>query len=162
MSWLLRLYPAAWRERYGAEFLELLARERRSPALFLDIFGGALDAHLHPQLEARPTAAAAGATGGKNMVGGLSFRCGGFAPLSRAEAWRSAATLAGGTAALALLHLFLARTFGPSWWVEASGVASYTVPLAWWTTTQMRERTWQAKAVVFAVLLAVPLLLSLW
>jgi len=56
---LLRCYPAAWRERYGAEFLALL--EERPPGLrhALDIISAALDARLHPQL--RPGPAFAGA-----------------------------------------------------------------------------------------------------
>jgi hypothetical protein len=157
MSWLLRLYPAAWRERYGAEFVELLARERMTPALLVDVLGGALDARLHPQPKAR-RAAAAGPTGGKAMVGGLSFRCAGFAPMSKSEAWRSAAILVGGTAALALLRNYLDLTVGSSVWVEAVGLAAFIVPLAWWTTTQMRDRTWRAKGAVFAVALALALL----
>lgn len=50
MSRLVRLYPAAWRERYEREFTELLAA--RPPGLMddIDIFRGALDAHLHPQV----------------------------------------------------------------------------------------------------------------
>jgi hypothetical protein len=49
---LLRLYPAPWRARYGDEFAELLAS--RPPALRdrLDIVFGAIDARVHPQLNA--------------------------------------------------------------------------------------------------------------
>lgn len=56
--WLLRLYPAAWRARYGEEFAELLVS--RPPALRdrLDIIAGALDARLHPQVAADPAEAA--------------------------------------------------------------------------------------------------------
>jgi MFS family permease len=48
--WLLHLYPAAWRARYGEEFAELLAA--RPPRLSdrWDIVAGALDARLHPQV----------------------------------------------------------------------------------------------------------------
>ena len=51
--WLLRFYPAAWRDRYGDEFLALL--EDRGISTFsvldiLDVFYGALDAHMAPQL----------------------------------------------------------------------------------------------------------------
>lgn len=48
--WLLRLYPGAWRARYGEEFAELLAA--RPPRLRdrWDIVAGALDARLHPQV----------------------------------------------------------------------------------------------------------------
>jgi nitrite reductase/ring-hydroxylating ferredoxin subunit len=59
---LLRCYPAAWRERYADEFLALL--EQRPPGIrqALDIAGAAVDARLHPQL--RPgTALAAGPSG---------------------------------------------------------------------------------------------------
>jgi hypothetical protein len=46
---LVALYPAAWRDRYGDEFLAVL--ERRPPRRFdvIDIAWGALDAHLFPQ-----------------------------------------------------------------------------------------------------------------
>ena len=45
-SWLVRLYPRSWRERYGDEFEALLEECLRSPLDALDIFLGALDAHL--------------------------------------------------------------------------------------------------------------------
>jgi hypothetical protein len=50
MSALLRLYPRAWRERYGDELIALL--EARPPSFGdrLDVIRGALDARLHPQV----------------------------------------------------------------------------------------------------------------
>jgi hypothetical protein len=51
LGWLLRLYPRAWRRRYADEFADLLAAERPTPRLVLDLALGALDAHLCPQLE---------------------------------------------------------------------------------------------------------------
>jgi hypothetical protein len=50
MSRIIRLYPAAWRERYEAEFLSLL--DERPPTLLdrLDIVRGAVDARIHPQV----------------------------------------------------------------------------------------------------------------
>ena len=50
MIWLLRLYPARWRDRYGEEFRAVLANQRASLGLFFDVLGGAIDAHLHPQI----------------------------------------------------------------------------------------------------------------
>ena len=50
MTWLLRLYPARWRERYGEEFRAVLADQRPSLGLFFDVLGGAVDAHLNPQI----------------------------------------------------------------------------------------------------------------
>jgi MFS family permease len=45
-NWLVRLYPSAWRGRYGEEFEALLAECLHSPLDVVDIFFGALDAHL--------------------------------------------------------------------------------------------------------------------
>lgn len=45
-SWLVHLYPSAWRRRYGEEFDALLEECLHSPLDVLDILLGALDAHL--------------------------------------------------------------------------------------------------------------------
>jgi hypothetical protein len=42
---LLRCYPRAWRQRYGAEFVALLAQLPPTPSRIADILRGALDAH---------------------------------------------------------------------------------------------------------------------
>ena len=46
MSALVRLYPAAWRARYGAEFETLLRNARRPARDLIDILLGALDARI--------------------------------------------------------------------------------------------------------------------
>lgn len=46
MRLLLRLYPAAWRARYGEEFTALLEDQPLTPRIALDTLLGALDAHL--------------------------------------------------------------------------------------------------------------------
>jgi hypothetical protein len=50
MTRLLRLYPAAWRERYDAEFIAMLQERPVGVTGTVDIAGGAIDAHLHPEL----------------------------------------------------------------------------------------------------------------
>lgn len=50
MRRLLRLYPAAWRERYEAEFIATLQERPVGPTGAMDIVHGAIDAHLHPEL----------------------------------------------------------------------------------------------------------------
>ncbi|HET6744921.1 MAG TPA: hypothetical protein VFH90_03635 [Candidatus Limnocylindria bacterium] len=47
MSRLVRLYPAAWRERYGDELTALLEERPAGPFDVLDLLLGAIDAHLH-------------------------------------------------------------------------------------------------------------------
>ncbi|MDO8483856.1 MAG: hypothetical protein Q7S35_02785 [Candidatus Limnocylindrales bacterium] len=48
MSALLRLYPGAWRTRYGGEMEALLEERRPDRRERLDLIRGALDAWLHP------------------------------------------------------------------------------------------------------------------
>jgi hypothetical protein len=49
MPWLIRLYPASWRERYGEEFMALLQSRPPTRRDRLDIVRGAIDARIHPQ-----------------------------------------------------------------------------------------------------------------
>jgi len=48
MRWLLWLYPAGWRERYGAEVELLLEEGPASVRQVLDLVRGAIDARVHP------------------------------------------------------------------------------------------------------------------
>src|SRR5688500_17074384 len=41
---LLRLYPRAWRDRYGNEFVALLEKEGTGPRVVLSVLAGAFDA----------------------------------------------------------------------------------------------------------------------
>ena len=50
MSRLVRLYPPAWRDRYGEEFLRLIEERPTDLADRIDILRGAVDAHLHPNV----------------------------------------------------------------------------------------------------------------
>jgi hypothetical protein len=53
---LLRLYPKAWRARYGAEFAEILEEQPASLGLVMDVIAGAVDARLSPQPHTSPQA----------------------------------------------------------------------------------------------------------
>ena len=55
MNSVLRLYPRAWRERYGDELTALLEERPASPLDQLDLIRGALDARLHPQVAGAAT-----------------------------------------------------------------------------------------------------------
>jgi hypothetical protein len=44
----LRLFPVAWRERYGGEFGALLDETRATPPVLFDVLVAAVDAHVHP------------------------------------------------------------------------------------------------------------------
>jgi len=47
---MVRLYPRAWRERYGEEFGAVLEERRASVSDVCDVALGALDAWLYPQV----------------------------------------------------------------------------------------------------------------
>jgi MFS family permease len=49
-KYVLRLYPRAWRQRYEEEVLAMLELHPCSFLESVDLFFGALDAHLHPHL----------------------------------------------------------------------------------------------------------------
>lgn len=50
MSAIVRLYPQAWRDRYGDELAGLLAERAFGVTGRLDLVRGAIDAHRHPEL----------------------------------------------------------------------------------------------------------------
>jgi hypothetical protein len=53
--WLIALYPARWRDRYGAEFEALLEQEPITPSLVIDVIRGALYAHATTPTRLEPT-----------------------------------------------------------------------------------------------------------
>lgn len=50
LHWLLRLYPRAWRDRYGDELSDLIATEPLNGRLVLDVALGAAREHLFTAL----------------------------------------------------------------------------------------------------------------
>ncbi|HYE85094.1 MAG TPA: hypothetical protein VEA16_01975 [Vicinamibacterales bacterium] len=69
---LLRLYPRAWRERYGNEFLELLGAEPLQLQQIIDILSGAIDARFSADVRG-VTRAHAIDSGGTTMIRALSI-----------------------------------------------------------------------------------------
>lgn len=77
MSALVRLYPSAWRARYGTEFEALLAERPPSARDRIDIVLGAVDARLSPQVDSTRVTRRAHMTdrlaGAAAMAGGLAW-----------------------------------------------------------------------------------------
>ena len=113
---LIRLYPRAWRSRYGEEFHELVASQRIGPRLIFDILVGALDARLAPQPQIAASAQG-GAEGGRVMEI-LRTSCGTPA-VSRTEALKHAILIVGLTGVAAALAVWLKRAVGENIWIEA-------------------------------------------
>lgn len=70
---LLRLYPRAWRARYGSEFLETAGPERLGAQQVIDITMGAIDAWL--SADVRRVAGVKSQWGGTPMTVNAAFRC---------------------------------------------------------------------------------------
>lgn len=51
MKLIVRLYPSAWRRRYGAELSDLLEEMPASPATTVDVLRGAITLHMRPLLD---------------------------------------------------------------------------------------------------------------
>src|SRR5919109_164064 len=76
---LIRLYPAAWRARYGDEFAALLEAGPLGPFDIADILLGALDAQLHLR--------GLGAASQTQKGFGMSVRIGGYAAIIGGLLW---------------------------------------------------------------------------
>ena len=77
MSRLLNLYPAAWRERYGAELHDLLNERPPTSRDQVDLARGALDAWLHPQVLARGSRRDRDDMAPRNITGAIGAFVGG-------------------------------------------------------------------------------------
>jgi hypothetical protein len=126
MKGLLRLYPAAWRARYGAEFDHVLAGQRVSLGLLLDVVGGAVDAHLHPQVLPSNSNRSPNLNQGEDtMTLAMFARCAAGGPKLSREEKRFASQLAILSAlAMATLYLLLSRLYRQAPAVQAVIYAS--------------------------------------
>jgi hypothetical protein len=79
---LLRLFPRAWRDRYGDEFVDVVGQRPLSVQQAVDILMGAIDAWLSRSVRAGVRASAATVTsgGGVKMIQQLKMRCAGAQP----------------------------------------------------------------------------------
>jgi hypothetical protein len=141
MSWLLRLYPAQWRERYGEEFGAVLASQHASLGLVLDVLGGAIDAHLHPQIQHSRSKQI---KGDDTMTLEMLQRCAAGGPkLSPRD--RRIASLSTILSALmmAVLYIGLTKIYHAAPAVEAVFYTSFPfLGLVYGQTAYLRKRSW--------------------
>jgi hypothetical protein len=143
VSWLIALYPPAWRRRYGRELAELLATQRASFGMAIDLIAGAIDAWFNPQ--SSTAARAADAKGAGTMVSRmLQLRCAGHGPAVTAEDHRKAvAVTIGGTLALVLPLLWAIKQYGNTPYLQSLMVTSWLIPTAFsqrYTSLKGRSR----------------------
>lgn len=153
MSALLRLYPRAWRERYGDELLALLEDRPPSPLDLIDLARGAFDARLHPQLPGtqpatpeRKNPMSDRLLGFAAIGGGLLFLAGvamvGLAPLPSIDGYRETGlALPAILVGLPLIDVALiaaaVRRRGGAWgrvdtWLAIFAIGSMAVSMTGW------------------------------
>jgi hypothetical protein len=125
--WLLRLYPARWRQRYGDEFATLLLTQRATPGLVIDILGGALDARLRPQSVPGSTHV----EGASHMTTNLLKRCAAGGPtLTQREQILGAGLMIGTSLIGSLAYVAATARYGDTPLVDTLGAMIFPVALA--------------------------------
>jgi hypothetical protein len=138
MNWLLWLYPAEWRKRYGEEFAAVLADQPASLGVAFDVFSGAIDAHLYPQIYYSQSKQNEGDT----MTNEMLQRCvvGGPKPSQRDQGVASMFMVGSGLV-MALAYVVLTKIYRTRPAVEAFGYASFPVMCLIYTqTAYLRKR----------------------
>ncbi len=147
MKWMISLYPAWWRARYGDEFAEVLAKQRGNIGMFLDVLGGAVDAHLHPQLRNDILDPSQGEETMSMLV-----RCAAGGPrLSKQDRQAAKRVMLISSAGCALVYLGLTWLYHSAAPVQAFGYAAFpAVCLVHEQTAFLRKRSRLMQGVVLA------------
>jgi hypothetical protein len=108
VTWLIALYPPAWRHRYGRELAELIATQPASFGTAIDLVAGAIDAWFNPQSStAVPAAEAKGA--GAMVSEMLQLKCAGHGPaVTNADSRKAAAITIVGSLVAAIAFVWAA------------------------------------------------------
>ena len=130
MTWLIRLYPRAWRRRYGRELAELIATQPASFGTAIDLVAGAIDAWLNPQSSTAATAA--DAKGAGSMISKtLQLRCAGHGPIvTSADKRKAAAVVLGGTLVLVIPLMWVTVLYGSNPYLQSLLAVSWLVPVS--------------------------------
>jgi hypothetical protein len=128
VTWLIRLYPPAWRRRYGRELAELLAAQPMSFRTAVDLVAGAVDAWLNPQASTAVTTTQAKGAGAM-LPKVLHLRGGGHGPdVTMADSFKAAAVTIGGTLALMAVLTGAIKIYGKNPYFEALMAMSWLLP----------------------------------
>jgi hypothetical protein len=152
---LLRLYPRAWRERYGEEFLATVGDSALHAQQVIDIVSGAIDAWLSADVR---TATAAGriAPGGEGLVMLKSLMICEQTKLriTRRDSLWGAAVMIGGALIFSLAGIALRRD---GWLVTGEILkslalfGSLALSMPFWL---IKGQPWKAQAVIVGISLA--------
>lgn len=122
--WLIRLYPRAWRDRYGAEMTAVLGDTRLTPTVILDLVAGALDARLMPQ-----PIAASGTEKERAMFTNMMKRCAVGPSISARDQLIGAAVMLGSSFLFALGYVAASARYPENEFVDAFGIMAFPAAL---------------------------------
>ena len=150
---LLRLYPRAWRERYGDEFLAIAGDGRVGLQQTIDIVSGAVDAWLSADVRNATRAASAAPSGGTMTLKSIPF-CETNPRYTTRDALVGAAVMLISTTIFMLLG-FAAKAGGPppagEMLINLSFPGSLVLSMPFWL---MKGQPWKAQVVIVGASLA--------
>ena len=107
---LLRLYPRAWRARYGDEFLAMFGDTPLRFSQTLDIIAGAVDARWSSDVRVSTGNTAVSTTGGTTVIEALRRSCTTkMPPLTFRDHMRGAAIIVFGSVVLSIVGIMFRR-----------------------------------------------------
>jgi hypothetical protein len=138
VTWLIKLYPPAWRRRYGHELAELISTQPASFGTAIDLIAGAIDAWLNPQSSTAATVD--DATGAESMVSKMvQLRCVGDGPtVTTGDTLKALAVSIGGTLALVVPSVWAILRYGKAFYLYPYLLAFMTV--SWLVPSLVSQR----------------------
>jgi len=150
---LLRLYPRAWRARYGGEFLETAGTDRLSAQQVIDIGMGAIDAWL--SADVRRATGARSVSGGRSMIAKTGIRCADTRlRMTTRDGIMSGVVLLATSLALSALGIWSNRSGYHEAGEMLKGLAFPASVLVSMPFGVMKEQPWRAQVFVLGITLA--------
>lgn len=162
---LLRLYPRAWRERYGDEFLALFDDRPVELPQIIDIVSGAIDAHLSSEVRATTVARRSAVhVEGDTAVLTKKSICynNAYFPFSQKDAWIGAGVMLAATLAFTSVGTLFDRLGYQDW---ADAAMAYAFPaglLLSMPFTYVKGQSWKASCTLVGLPLAILAVITYW
>jgi hypothetical protein len=152
---LLHLYPRAWRQRYGEEFLATAGSEALSLQQMIDIVSGAIDAWLSADVRRATKAYRVAPSGGDPMTLRSIVVCEGInRRYTTRDSLIGAGVMLGATLVLVVVGVAARRGGWPVTGEFLTSLAfpvSLTLSMPFWV---MKGQPWKAQAVIVGATLA--------
>ena len=157
---LLRLYPRAWRDRYGDEFLATAGAGRLSLQQVIDIAAGAIDAWLSSDVRNATRALSTATSGGRSMTVRTMICRKSEARYTTRDGLIGAGVMLTATIAFVVVAFLLRGAGWPTGGEMARSLSfpvSMTISMPFWL---MKGQPWKAQVVIVGGTLAFLVLIS--